>query len=355
MNRIVKKIELKHKGKNFIITHSYQNGSTSTIVEDSSGVEYPRQSRIFLREKAKQLGLYENGYLYNDGIEVDTHTYFRNIHKITPSGLKQGGILNNSDLYNVFKCGNSGGMRKSNTTNSLLIISDHTKSLYDDRWEEDVLYYTGMGQTGDQSLEFMQNKTLNESGKNGITVYLFEVFNAGEYTFRGEIKLVKNPFQEEQNDADGNSRRVWIFPLKLKTVEKEVRLKDLKNIIEKRENKIRKLSDEQLIKNIANSRKVSSKRNVETTTYERNQHVVEYAKRRAKGKCELCEEEAPFLTKDKQPYLEVHHIQWLSNGGEDSITNVAALCPNCHRKMHALDLEIDKSKLNEKVKGDFND
>ncbi|WP_319202174.1 HNH endonuclease signature motif containing protein [uncultured Ilyobacter sp.] len=271
------------------------------------------------------------------------------------NNLKQGFILTNSDLYEVFKCGNSGGMRKSNSTNSLLIISDHTKSLYDDRWEEDTLYYTGMGKAGGQSLKFMQNKTLDESNENGVNIYLFEVFNTGEYIFRGEVKLVDKPFQEEQIDVEDNLRKVWIFPLKIKNVEKDIQLKDLENIIEKRENKIRKLSDEQLIKNIANSRKVSSKRNVETTTYERNQHVVEYAKRRAKGKCELCEEEAPFLTKDKQPYLEVHHIQWLSNDGEDSITNVAALCPNCHRKMHALDLEIYKSKLNEKVKGDLND
>ncbi len=63
-------------------------------------------------------------------------------------------------------------MRKSNSTNSLLIISDHTKSLYDDRWEEDTLYYTGMGQTGDQSLKFMQNKTLDESNENGVNIYL---------------------------------------------------------------------------------------------------------------------------------------------------------------------------------------
>jgi 5-methylcytosine-specific restriction protein A len=132
------------------------------------------------------------------------------------NNLKQGFILTNSDLYEVFKCGNSGGMRKSNSTNSLLIISDHTKSLYDDRWEEDTLYYTGMGQTGDQSLKFMQNKTLDESNENGVNIYLFEVFNAGEYIFRGEVKLVDKPFQEEQIDVEDNSRKVWIFPIKIK-------------------------------------------------------------------------------------------------------------------------------------------
>ena len=120
----------------------------------------------------------------------------------------------------------------------------------------------------------------------------------------------------------------------------------------KREKKIRKLSTDNLSERVKTSRTKSSKRKVETTTYERNQYVVEYAKRRAKGKCELCGEDAPFSTKSG-PYLEVHHIDWLANGGEDSISNVAALCPNCHRKMHALDLEEDKKKLKEKAEGEL--
>jgi 5-methylcytosine-specific restriction protein A len=142
--------------------------------------------------------------------------------------------------------------------------------------------------------------------------------------------------------------------LKIKNVEKDIQLKDLENIIEKRSKMISKITDEQLIKNISKARKTSSKRSVETTAYERNQHVVEYAKRRANGVCELCEQEAPFLNRNKSPYLEVHHIEWLSEGGEDSIENVAALCPNCHRKMHALNLNIDKNKLKKKAESDLN-
>lgn len=94
------------------------------------------------------------------------------------NNLKVGAVYSNNDLYNEFKCGNSGGMRKSNATNTLLIISDHTKSLYDDKWTVNILNYTGMGQTGDQKLDFMQNKTLNESGTNGFELVLFEVFKA---------------------------------------------------------------------------------------------------------------------------------------------------------------------------------
>lgn len=56
-------------------------------------------------------------------------------------------------------------------------------------------------------------------------------------------------------------------------------------------------------------------------------------------------ESAPFSDKNGQPYLESHHIEWLSNGGEDTIENTVALCPNCHRKIHLLDDPIDKKML----------
>ena len=38
--------------------------------------------------------------------------------------------------------------------------------------------------------------------------------------------------------------------------------------------------------------------------------------------------------KDSSPYLEVHHIHLLAEGGDDSVDNARALCPNCHRKAH---------------------
>lgn len=43
-----------------------------------------------------------------------------------------------------------------------------------------------MGQTGDQSFYFMQNKTLFESNDNGVQIHLFEVFKDKEYTYTGD-------------------------------------------------------------------------------------------------------------------------------------------------------------------------
>lgn len=68
----------------------------------------------------------------------------------------------------------------------------------------------------------------------------------------------------------------------------------------------------------------------------RDPYIAEWAKRRAKGICLLCDEPAPFIDDKGKPYLEAHHIVWLSEGGKDSVQNVVALCPNCHRKMHVL-------------------
>lgn len=59
----------------------------------------------------------------------------------------------------------------------------------------------------------------------------------------------------------------------------------------------------------------------------------QYAKLVAQGYCQLCGKKAPFET-ESGPFLETHHIDWLSGGGSDSVENVVALCPNCHRKMH---------------------
>ena len=69
--------------------------------------------------------------------------------------------------------------------------------------------------------------------------------------------------------------------------------------------------------------------------YSRNSAIRKLALLRADdGKCEACRHEAPFIDKNGEPFLEVHHIIPLSLNGEDELDNVAALCPNCHRKMH---------------------
>ena len=55
--------------------------------------------------------------------------------------------------------------------------------------------------------------------------------------------------------------------------------------------------------------------------------------RRSEGRCEFCGKPG-FQTVDGQTYLETHHVLPLSEGGPDVVRNVAALCPDDHRKAH---------------------
>jgi 5-methylcytosine-specific restriction protein A len=68
--------------------------------------------------------------------------------------------------------------------------------------------------------------------------------------------------------------------------------------------------------------------------YRRSEAVKVYVLRRAAGVCEACREPAPFTTVKGQPYLEPHHIRRLADGGPDHPRWVAAICPNCHRRIH---------------------
>lgn len=69
--------------------------------------------------------------------------------------------------------------------------------------------------------------------------------------------------------------------------------------------------------------------------FKRNPDVIAEVLLRANGYCENCGKDAPFKrAKDGMPYLEVHHKIMLSKGGEDTVENAIATCPNCHRELH---------------------
>ena len=69
--------------------------------------------------------------------------------------------------------------------------------------------------------------------------------------------------------------------------------------------------------------------------HKRNPDVIAEVLYRASGVCERCKCEAPFVRRrDNSPYLEVRHKDRLADGGDDTIENALALCPNCHRELH---------------------
>ena len=67
--------------------------------------------------------------------------------------------------------------------------------------------------------------------------------------------------------------------------------------------------------------------------YSRDEKIKNYVRQRAAGICECCQNSAPFLSRSGIPYLEVHHVHSLGEGGDDSIFNAVAVCPNCHAEV----------------------
>lgn len=96
--------------------------------------------------------------------------------------------------------------------------------------------------------------------------------------------------------------------------------------------------------------KATSKSTSTVTTYDRSSAVKECVLENASGKCECCGEDAPFQTVAGVPFLELHHVKQLSDGGSDRIENAVAVCPNCHRALHySAESESLASKLHNTV------
>lgn len=81
---------------------------------------------------------------------------------------------------------------------------------------------------------------------------------------------------------------------------------------------------------------------VTQSQFVRDPAVISAVLYHANGRCENCGAAAPFKKNDGSPYLEVHHVRFLADGGPDTIDNAAGLCPNCHRACHYAD---DRDKM----------
>lgn len=100
--------------------------------------------------------------------------------------------------------------------------------------------------------------------------------------------------------------------------------------LEKRVSCLRKLAIARPKGQVKPSKHVAGSRIV----YERRPDVKAWVLSEAKGHCELCLCEAPFIGDDGEPFLELHHVQQLAHGGPDTVENAVAICPDCHRWLH---------------------
>lgn len=212
---------------------------------------------------------------------------------------------------------------------------------YEDGWSDGVFCYFGEGQSGDMRWN-KGNIAIRDHVKNGKQLLLFKIlkqprsfvefvghFNAGSWENR------KAP------DTSGELRNAIVFHLI--SYENDIH-ED--NII----SEITQQNDISSLRNTAlKNEEIVPKKSVANSLIayiQRSAAVKNYALARANGRCENCFSPAPFKTKTGMPYLEVHHITSLSDGGPDKIDHVAAICPNCHRNAH---FGISKDEINKSL------
>jgi 5-methylcytosine-specific restriction endonuclease McrA len=108
---------------------------------------------------------------------------------------------------------------------------------------------------------------------------------------------------------------------------------------------LRRRAYESIIEHVPSSRAEAIRR-------ERSKVIAAYVLLRSSGNCEGCKKPAPFLRRNDQPYLEIHHIIGLADGGSDHPSNVAAVCPNCHTRVrHGKDGDVFNATIKLHVHG----
>jgi len=140
--------------------------------------------------------------------------------------LTKNQVLTEKQIHDIFECQTTFGIRMSKKNNLFVIMSGSArKKIYHDTWEDDILYYNGTDINSDEDA----NQTLKRGkGNNNYQLYqvwfepeedkhqifLFEKHKSNECIYKGEVCLIQEPYLAPR--ADDASRKVWIFPLKLK-------------------------------------------------------------------------------------------------------------------------------------------
>lgn len=166
------------------------------------------------------------------------------------------------------------------------------------------------------------------------------------YSFKiASKKIIDTPQGKHIREKEKLGKvRLDILSIKNETVlsEFEYQQKLEKSIIEGK--KLSKTERKLAIKKFP---EIPEKITTNATAFKRNPYVVIETLDRANGICDSCNKDAPFVKiKDETPFLEVHHVHPLSEGGKDTLGNTVALCPNCHREAH---LGIKRDQIKQKL------
>ena len=250
--------------------------------------------------------------IFGASFEVDTVYRRRDLHD-RYGGQRQGGISTPAEHNLIF-----------------LFVSDTGEQFgYRDGVTEGGIYlYTGQGQKRDMVFE-RGNRAVRDHLVDGKDLHLFDYVDTGLVRYVGQMVCI-GYHERFGSDVDGAERRLIVFELVPLDVFVDAEMSEmdqpsLESLLPLSELRERAITSDSY---------AASPRERLTLAHARSAAVRAYVLARADGVCEGCQSAAPFRTGSGRPYLEIHHIRRLSDGGPDHPRWVVALCPNCHRRAH---------------------
>ncbi|MFZ6765255.1 HNH endonuclease [Pseudoroseomonas sp. WGS1072] len=251
--------------------------------------------------------------------------------KVTaPAGgleLVPGQIYRRTTLHEHFGGQQQGGISTPSQHPVILLFTGASgvQHGYEDGWSDNVFCYFGEGQIGDMPW-VRGNAAIRDHVDQGRDLHLFKILAVP----RSHVEYV-GPFfaasweYRPAPDRTGTMRRGIVFHL-------------VPAATQVPRNMDASIPDLSALRQAATQAGADAPqqgvRQALATYYQRSAAIRDYALARANGLCEACNQPAPFTSASGAPFLEVHHLQRLSDGGPDKPDAVAAICPNCHREMH---------------------
>ena len=238
--------------------------------------------------------------------------------------LDVGNQYKRSPLHDYFGGNRQAGISSCSSKPHVLLFSNASGDNYgyEDGWRDDnsVYVYTGEGQTGD--MQWLRgNKALRDHITNGKSLLLFE--GKGMVRFLGAFVLA-DWFEAPLMDRDHTQRlgfKFLLVPLASLAVDQNIPPSDNGPMAAARSTS-------------STLEAVPLFKDAVLRVRERSKAVRDAVLARANGRCEYSNKLAPFLRPDGTPYLEVHHVEMLAEGGVDHPNHCVAIRPEIHREIH---------------------
>jgi len=202
---------------------------------------------------------------------------------------------------------------------------------YPNKWviPNEKLQYYFYSREGVFNESYVYNSSIINSKKTNVPIYVFINTNS--------VLRLNGIFEYESHHSDPSDGSKWFILNKRNSlhIKRLMTDREYQSETTKEIKKSRDTDQTQRRERLKTANKIPETLQVVSTAFKRNPDVIVEVLQRSKGCCEKCGLPAPFLRQtDLSPYLEVHHKVPLAEGGEDTVENAIALCPNCHRAEH---------------------